>query len=211
MRKLLACLIVLVVFGICSPSFGYLLLYKVSTTVKGADDDTGEQVRIPLKGYLLLNLDDNNDIDDANLILYGRDTDREKKYVMLNYSDSADLLGADLWYVGDFVFVDLWGRDAFGFEIFFSGKTKLRNVGLGSDEKKSIARSIKGVTIVWDGFLLGPSDDQEVSGTAKASATLWNRAIKTINDPLDTWTQDEVGEELVTTLQEKGYEAATLP
>ena len=211
MKRLLACLIVLVVFGICSPSFGYMLLYKVSTTVKGADDDTGEKVRIPLKGYLLLNLDDNNNIDDANLILYGRDTDREKKYVMLNYSDSADLLGADLWYVGDFVFVDIWGRDAFNFEIFFSGKTKLRNVGLGSDEKKSIARSINGVTIVWEDFLLGPSDDQEVSGSAKASATLWTRAIKTINDPDDTLTQDEAVDLLIDILEDKNYEAATLP
>jgi hypothetical protein len=222
MRRLMAGLVVLVILGICSPSFGYLLLYKVSTTVRGADDDTGEKATVPLKGYLLLNLDDNNNIDDANLILYGKDTDKEKKYVLLNDSDTASYLWQDNWYIGDFMFVDFGGQNGFNFEIFLSGKTKLKNVGLGNDEKKSIASSIKGVTIAWDGFLLGSSDDQDVSGSAKARALLWKAAIKAINDPDETWTQDEVivdgkdltgGHEnsLIEMLEDKGYEEATLP
>jgi hypothetical protein len=222
MRRLMAGLVVLVILGICSPSFGYLLLYKVSMTARGADVDTDAKANVPLKGYLLLNLDDNNEIADANLILYGRDTDKAKKYVLLNISDSASLLEGGVWYSGGLMFVDLSGYDPFDFEIFLSGKTKLRNVGLGKDAKKSIAGRIKGVTMVWDGFLLGPSDDQDVTGSAKARALLWKAAIKAINDPDETWTQDEVivdgkdltgGHEnsLIEMLEDKGYEEATLP
>jgi hypothetical protein len=76
--------------------------------------------------------------------------------------------------------------------------------------------------MVWDGFLLGPSDDQDVTGSAKARALLWKAAIKAINDPDETWTQDEVivdgkdltgGHEnsLIEMLEDKGYEEATLP
>ena len=224
MRKLSACLVVLVVFGICSPSFGYMLLYKVSTTVKGADDDTGEKVRIPLKGYLLLNINEYDEIADANLILYGKDTDGARKYVQLNHSDSDQLLGADdeIWYAGDMAFVGIWGNAPFDFEIFLSGKAKWRNVGLGDEEEKFVARSIKGVTIIWADFVLGSSADQDILGSANASATLWNAAVKAVNDPEEPWTQDEIietGKELtgghenslIEILEGKDFEPATLP
>jgi hypothetical protein len=223
MKRLLAGLGVLVMLGMCASSFGYILVYNVSTTVKGADYDTDAKVSIPLKGYLVLNLDDSDgDLIDANLIMYGNDANTPKKqkvYVQLNYSDSADDLGADVWYVADYMFVDFWGRSPWDFEIMLQGKAKWRDIGAA--DTQWVASSIKGVNLVWDGFLLGPGD-QEVSGTANASATLWTAAVKAINDPLETWTQDEVvvtgkdigsGHEnsLIERLVAQHYQAAELP
>jgi hypothetical protein len=213
MKKLMAAVLVMIVMSwLCSTSFGFLFLYKVSTTVKGADDNTGLKVMIPLKGYLLLNLDDTDgEFVDANLLLYGKDTVGAKKYVQIDYASGSGDLEADVWYIGDFAFIDIWATEGpFSFEMFFSGKEALKDIGLGSDDKKEVASSIKGVTIVWDDFLLGPSG-QEVSGSANASATLWTAAVKAINDPLEPWTPDEVVVELIDILDLKGYSAATLP
>ena len=225
MKKVMAIAVMLVMSWVCSSSFGYLLLYKVSTTVKGADADTDSRVTIPLKGYLLLNLSDSNEFVDANLLLYGRDTDSRKKYVILDYNDGTGLLSVNVWYIGNFAFVDLSGGTPFNFEIFLTGATALKNVGLGKDHKKSITGSITGVTIVHNGFLLGPSADQDVSGSANASAIIWFPATKSINGysgKQESWTQDEIistGKDfggkhyksLTELLEDKGFEAATLP
>ena len=58
MRKLLGLVVLLVILSVCVPSYGYFLIYNVSTTVKGADYATDLKTTIPLKGYLVLNLDE---------------------------------------------------------------------------------------------------------------------------------------------------------
>jgi hypothetical protein len=224
MKRLLGLVVLFVVLYMYVPaSYGapasyYFLIYNVSTTVKGADADTDAKVTIPLKGYLVLKFADGCDtLVDANLILYGNDSNtpkKQKKYVQLNHSDDADLLGAYVWHVGDLIFVDFWGRDIFDFEITMQGKESLKDIGFGTT-KQTVASSIKGVTIVWYDFLLGPSPDQDVSGTANASATLWTTGTKYVNQ--NGWTQDEIingkglDDGLLQILENKKYSAATLP
>ena len=217
MRKLLGLAVLFVVLSVCMPSYGYFLIYNVSTTLKGVDSATDLKVTVPLKGYLVLNLDTEGSFVDANLILYGKDSDKVKVYVTLNANDeSDDRLGFDTWNIGDYVFVDFWGRSPWDFEIMLSGKTTLKDIGFGTSDKKSVASSIKGVNMTWDGFLLGSNLSQNVSGTANASATLWNVATKYVND--HEWTQDQIivsgdsdNDGLITILEGKGYVAATLP
>jgi hypothetical protein len=221
----MAITVMLVMSWVCSSSFGYLLLYNVSTTVKGADADTDSRITIPLKGYFLLTLNDSNEFVDANLMLYGRDTDGHKKYVILDYNDGTGFLSVNVWYIDKFAVVDLSGDTPFNFEIFLTGATALKNVGLGKDHKKSITGSITGVTIVHNGFLLGPSADQDVSGSANVTATIWWPATKSINGSSgkqESWTQDETiatGKDfmgvhyrsLTEQLEDKGFRAAILP
>ena len=96
------------------------LTTDLKKAVKGADYVEDSKIRIPLKGDLLLNINEYDEIADANLILYGKDTDGARKYVQLNHSDSDQLLGADdeIWYAGDMAFVGIWGNAPFDFEIF---------------------------------------------------------------------------------------------
>ncbi|MGA2071384.1 MAG: hypothetical protein ABSG97_08530 [Sedimentisphaerales bacterium] len=218
MKRLLAGLVVLVMMGMCASSFGFFLIYNVSTTVKGGDSATDAKAAVPLKAYLVLDLNDSNGLlVDANLIMYGNDANTPKKqkvYVQLNHSDDADLLGADVWYIDNLIFVDFWGRSPFDFEIMLQGKTALKDVGFGTSDKMWVASSIKGDTMVWDNFLLGPSASQSVSGTANASASLWTAATKYVN--AHGWTQEqiiEVGspdhESLIQILED--FVPATLP
>jgi hypothetical protein len=225
MKRLLGLVILFVVLSVCVPSYGYFLIYNVSTTVKGADDNTGAKTTIPLKGYLVLNLDANDALVDANLIMYGNDANTPKKqkvYVQLNQSNDPQIesLAADVWYIGDFIFVDFWNYNfnnrPLYFEILLQGKVALKDIGFGASEKKQVAGSIKGVNMVLDGFQLGPDPNQDVSGTANASATLDLKATQYVN--FHSWTQETIilngdsgRDGLIQILQGKGFVATTLP
>jgi hypothetical protein len=223
MKRLLGLAVLFVVLCVSVPSYGYTgyyyLIYNVSTTVTGGDNSTDAKVTIPLKGYLVLEFADGCDtLADANLILYGNDANTPKKqkvYFQLNKSDDNAFLEAHVWHVSDLIFVDFWGRLPSDFEITLQGKTAAKDIGWGTTHKKQVASSIKGVTIAWDGFLLGPAG-QDVSGTATASASLDLKTTKYVN--ANSWTSDmiiEIGlpghSGLIPMLEDKGYNPATLP
>jgi hypothetical protein len=214
MKRLLGLAVLFVVLCVSVPSYGYFLVYNVSYTVNGADKSTDAKVTIPLKAYLVVNLDDSNDeLVDANLILYGNDASTPKKqkvYDQLNYTGIPGRLGGHVWYVSDLIFLDFWGRLPSDFEITLQGKTASKDIG--TVNKKQAAGSVKGVSIVWDGALLGPDPNQDVSGTATASASLNTAGTKSINQ--HGWTQDQIIEGdggLISMLEGKGYVKATLP
>jgi|WetSurSiteA1Bulk_404760.scaffolds.fasta_scaffold73923_1 hypothetical protein len=218
MRRLLGLAVLFVVLYMCVPSYGYFLIYNISTTVKGADDATGKTVTIPMKGTLVMNIDDSCDtLVDANLILYGKNASGQKVYVQLNYSDSDKFLRGGIWYVGNSMFIDFRGEPPFGFEILLQGKSSLKDIGKGTGNKKSVPSSMNGVAMLWDSFVLGPDANQAVSGTANASATLWVEITKFAN--ANEWTQDTLlgtgtiaHEGLLQILvADKGFSAATVP
>lgn len=193
MKKLLAGLVVLVMFGTCATSYGYFLIYKVSTSVKGVDYET--PTTVPLKGYLILNIDDLSGLQDANLVIYGKNPDKEKVYVVLNYNGN-EYLDVDIWGKGDYYFLELSGSGYFAFGGLLAGKVKAKNIGLDADE--DVASSIKGVFWVEEGMLLDSS--QDITGTGNISATLWMLATKGTNEDPVTWTQDAILEVI-----EEGY------
>ncbi len=217
MRRLLGLAVLSVVLSMSVPSYGYFLIYNVSSTVKGADQLTNAQVTIPFKGYLVLNIaDGNNALVDANLILYGKNTSRNNVYVQLNYRGSGELVGADVRYIGKDMFVGFGSKSPYRLEMLMSGRTALKDISLGTSGKKRVAGSIKGVNPVWGGFLLGSDPNQEVSGTANVSATLWAAATRYAN--ANGWTQDQIvlsgdstKDGLIKILADKGYDSAFAP
>ncbi len=159
MRRLLALFITLTMLSACVPSFGYILVYNISCPVKGVDDGTATSV--PLKGYLVLNLDDvDGDLVDANLIIYGKNPDKEKIYAELDYTSNG-FLDITTESEGDFYIAKL-SSVIFLFEELILGKMKSRNVGL--DEPVDVAGTLKGVFSQEDGILL--DQDQNITGTA---------------------------------------------
>jgi hypothetical protein len=70
MKKLLALLLLLAMTTLCPTSYGYILVYKMKTTLVGVNNVTGKSVNIPLKGYFII---DPNVPHEANLeLLQGR-------------------------------------------------------------------------------------------------------------------------------------------
>jgi hypothetical protein len=216
MKRLLGLAVLFAVLSAWAPSsYGnqltyHCLVYNLSTTVKGADSETDLKAAIPLKGYLVLHFVDGCDTPwDANLILYGNDTNTPKKkvYVQLNMSGD-QFLAPSGWTIGDLMFLKLVGDYPFNFEIMLQGKQTLKDIGFGAPDKRMAAASIKGVDIVEFGFLLGP-DPQAITGTANASATLNTSVTKQVNE--NGWGPDAAVDILTSLLLNKGYVAAILP
>ncbi|MGA2093482.1 MAG: hypothetical protein ABSH16_08770 [Sedimentisphaerales bacterium] len=223
MKKLMAGLVVLVFLGMSALSFGngtYILIYNISASVKGADDDTGLAATIPLKGYLILNLSAPTTVVDANLILYGKDTTKAKVYVNLGYNTPTDQHFVDIRQVGDFFFLEIGEyTDAgpFYFDVFVMGKWKEKSVGPLVAGNKAVASSMKGIFVVWDGFLLGPSADQDISGTSNISLTLNASGTKWANgnnEEDEIKTPAQIVDEVIGLdgmLTDKGFQPAVLP
>ena len=65
--------VLFVILSVCVPSYGFFLIYNVTGPVKGVNDEA--KATIPLKGYLVFQLDDiAGTLVDANLIIYGKDS-----------------------------------------------------------------------------------------------------------------------------------------
>jgi len=218
MKRILGLVVLFTVLSTCVPSFGnYFLLYNVSTTVKGVDyDDAEGAVTVPTKGYLLLTLDDSNEFVDANLVLYGKNTENVKVFVELGYNDIGFLGDTYTWAAYGYFFIYLQGMGYFDFEAQLIGKTKLKDIGLGTTEKKDVASRVKGVIAVWEDMLLDSS--QDIKGTANMSMTLNNRLTKSFNDTEPTWDANSImnGQEIEGVnrgikpdLVRKGYDNAT--
>jgi hypothetical protein len=201
MRKLSAGLVMLALLWMCSASFGYFLVYNVSATVNGVDYETELRVSVPLKGYLVLRLNDSNELQDANLVLYGKDanTPKSKVYVQLNYFESSDSnclkwdIGTPGGEQGNLVSSNFWTyankSSPFDFEWLITGQKSVKNVGYIAGDRK-VASSLKGVFMVWDGMLLDA--DQDIQGTSNISMTLNTAYTKGVNGTNPAWTQDKI-------------------
>jgi hypothetical protein len=179
--------------------------------VKGVNNET--KASIPWKGYFVANLDDTNDVPvDANLIMYGQDSNKHKVYVVLNYSDANGYLDADAWWQGDYAVFNFWAyHTPFEFEGLMIGLAKAKSIGLA--DRKDVVSSMKGTMMVWGRMLFDADDD--IAGTGNLSASLY--AAETIYVNQNHWTQDEImngdgsRNGLIQQLAGKGYVAATLP
>jgi hypothetical protein len=211
MRRLLWLVVVFVVLSACVPSYGYFLIYNVSGLVKGVNNET--KASIPWKSYFVANLDDSNDVlVDANLIMYGQDSNKHKVYVVLNYSDANEYLDADAWWHSNYVVFDFYAyHTPFEFEGLTIGLAKAKNIGLA--DTMYVASSMKGTMMVWSRMLFDADDD--IAGTGNISASLYVPETTYVNQ--NHWTQDEImngdgsRDGLIQQLVGKGYVAATMP
>jgi hypothetical protein len=200
MRKLLTLFVMLAVLGVCAPSYGYLLIYNVSSTFKGVDSDANSAENVPIKGFLVLDMNDPNEtLDDAEMVLYGKDADKAKVYFVETFGGDA---GIDWTVEGDFVTVDLEdSSDPFDYEMRLTGKIADKNVGLGADDKKGVANSLKGTIVSWQGMIF--DDSQVLFGSGITSMTFYPGPTKSYNE--DDATIDEVVADIQSFLEHKNY------
>ena len=194
MKRLLGLTVLFVILSVSVPSYGnsgyYFLIYNISCTVKGADNELA--VSIPLKGYLVLKFADGCDtLVDANLIMYGKDKldNNMKTYVQLNHSASdSTYVDARIYHNGNFIGFDVWSYDRtpFYFELFAVGKTASKNIGYSSTEL--VASSSKGPISVWGNMLLDADDN--ILGTGDVSVSLDLKTTTLANQ--NNWTSDDI-------------------
>lgn len=210
MRRLLVLLAVVGVLGVCAPSYGYILVYKLSSTLKMVETDANTMGNLKLKGYLALDIDDVEEtVDDAEIVFYGKDGDLNDTYIIDRFQGSAD---AEWSEEGEFVTLRVYDHLDYYYEIIVTGKIKEKDVGLGVDELRSTAPSLKGSMINLWGILL--DYDLSLYGSGSASMTLDKNLTKeanggmvpvTVNDVIMAIVQGDGG------LEDKGYVGLIIP
>jgi hypothetical protein len=195
MKRLVVLLTMLAVFGLCAPSYGYILVYNVTSTMKAVDTAIEELLTMPVKGYLVLDYNETDDeVTDSSLVLYGK-VGSEKLFVTVtdvvdNYTESGDYRIAEL---------SITSNPGNHDTTKVVGKEKEKDIGLSEDE--FIATSLKGYVVFNDGALVDPNDVLQVGGTVTFS--LQPKKTKTANIVADT--VDDVINDLTSALILKGY------
>jgi hypothetical protein len=191
MKRLLGLVVLFVVLCVSVPSYGYFLIYNVSGSVKGVNNNA--PASISWKGYLVLKISADSVLD-ANLITYGLDSTKTKVYVEHDFDATGAFKlgvtpGVNISSKGVLLTVDLvcdTVKTTFDFEGFTVGKAAYQDIGSGS--KEWVASSAKGVMIVRQGKLLSSADD--ITGTGTVSSSLWTVGTKYVNQ--NSWTQDMI-------------------
>jgi hypothetical protein len=206
MKKLSAALILLAMVTICTTSFGYILVYKMSMTLNGANNDTGANAIIPLKGYLII---DPNVPAEANLIIFGKDANtprRQKVYIEIRTeSITLDLRNQGDIYQSLKIVID---NDNFELTSLMRGRLIRYNVGPLAGYQE-IPLILNGAACVFGGEILGAGNTiRDITGTAGISMTLWpppTRWANGKNDEIAQKTQEEVVAEAVASLDILGF------
>jgi hypothetical protein len=213
MRKLLGLAVVLAALGVCTPSYGYILAYKVTGGMKAVEWNSGKIISVPIKGYGAIDVNDSNGaVNDKQIVLYGKDASGNLKY----FADSLDEDLAGIYWdttndTAGVVEVDIWDYNSpFNYEFVMTGNVKLTDVGAGS--KKLAASSLSGSLITWWAQLL--DDNQELFGSGAATMTLDTKQSKAANtanikNP-GAITVNDVISDFIVGLQAKGYHPIVL-
>lgn len=217
MKWLLTGVVVTVLLGICSPSYGdYFLIYNTSVSVKGGNAATDKAVNIPLKGILVFHYGSGGLIEDVNLITYGEDFNKPRRqnvYVEHDFSDMvAGQHAVDVNDVnGGYLLMDITEHDSpFYFEGVMLGKWKYMTI---DSQRRKVAGNLTGSFDVWGGCLLGPDISYEnITGIGIVSATLNTKQTNWANgSDFVVKTQDEVITWAKRYLGSKGYVESALP
>lgn len=184
MRKLLGLTVVLAVLGVCAPSYGYILVYKVAGAMKAQEWGSDTLTNVSVKGYLAMDIDDSDEVVDAKMVLYGKGTGGNLVYSVDDFNDSDPNIDDNIYWgnSGRVVELDVWNINhiyPFSHEFMMTGILKSIDVGLGATEKKMAASSLKGSLVAWRGPLL--DSDQDLFGSGAATMTLDTKQTKAAN------------------------------
>jgi hypothetical protein len=205
MRKLVGLVVVLAAFGFCAPSYGYILVYKVTGGMKAVEWNVQKKIiNVSVKGYAAIDINDSNGaVDDKQMVIYGKDASGNLKY----YVDSFDKDHAKvaLYQIASVVELDIWDYNSpFYYDFVMTGNVKATDIGTGS--KQLAASSLSGSLVTWWAQLLDSS--QELFGSGAATMTLDTAQTKAANH--GSLTVDDVVSMFVVGLDAKGYHPIVL-
>ena len=188
MKTLKALMVIAIILAACAPSFGYVLVYNVISRVKGVTD-LDSPIGVAIRGYLVLDINASGDLNEADWLTYGKDTDGIKTYT----SESPDPV---LTVNGRYQTITMDTGD--GWSIIIMGRITAKNIGL--TDKQAIAYTMAGNFIVNGGFVL---DSDQLTGSGAMVITLNSTKTKAANQA--TESIDDVIDDLTTALESAGY------
>ena len=196
MRALKVLIVILVMLGVCAPSFGYVLVYNVVSRVRAVDNDAGKLVGTAVKGYLVMDFNDaNNDFNEAAWITYGKDSESVLVYT------GPDDPGANVTLSGNYQSVSMFTGD--GWTIMVAGK--IVNKAIGLSNRAPIAYTMSGNFIVDSGSVYDGDmfDGDILTGSGAITITLNTVKTKAANQASESI--DDVSGDLTDALDAADY------
>jgi len=214
MKKLLALFVLLAVLGLCMPSYGYVLIYKLQIYGKAVDltDDAVSSVEYgKVKAYMVLEIQPTQDEETP-----------EQMIKQLTDGQSAEIVDSELiiydrykgpkFYVTEFPEIELIltpqpdeelaaitirPYESGQYQANLVGKLKMTDVGL--DKKVDVPQSLAG-SMLMNGFFF---DEEDIIGATTVTGTLEKKLTKIANQE---GSEIDPVEEIIIALEDKGFE-----
>jgi len=137
-------LTLLTVFILCPPAYGEILVYKIAGNIDGIDLEEENNVKMKLRGYLLMDMDfTQNEIAGSTLILSGSDDSQvDLQETIDNIVYEFNVIEKTSKY--EYLSIEFFD-EGYGFDAILTGKTK--NTAIGSGNKQRVAKTLKGSVI----------------------------------------------------------------
>jgi hypothetical protein len=169
MKNLKVWMVITVMLAVCAPSFGYVLVYNTLSRIKAIDSVAETITRVAVRGYLVLDINDAGDVNDAYWLLYGKDNYGDKVYTVEGLDPVMTIQGT---------YASIYATTGGGWVATVVGKRTFKNVGL--TDKQLIAYSMTGNFIIEEGGAV-LNMDQFLTGSGTMGVTLNSTKTKAAN------------------------------
>jgi hypothetical protein len=193
MKRLAVLFVMLAVLGVCSQSYGYVLVYNVSGMVKAVDTQANTMNRTMVRGTLVVDIDEAQGMaTEGTLVLYNRVTRGGQGVYTVSEAVGITIYGNSVAAVMDTGWMG-------GNIIMTGGRKWNRNIGLS--ERKNIANVMDG-SIHLNGNMLFDADEALV-GAGIMTATLNLQQTRVANKNGDSVSA--VVDDIISWLQGRGF------
>jgi hypothetical protein len=196
MKRLAAVCVLAAVLGVCSQSYGYILVYNIAGQAKAGDIQTSMMSRTMVRGTLVMDIDEEQGFATAaTLVLFNRVWG-----------------GAGVYTVSDAVGINIYGNSVaavmdtgwMGGQIIMTGSISTgprRGINIGLADRKNVANTMDG-SIHLNGSMLFNADEALV-GAGMMTAILNLQDTRGANRNADTVGM--VVEDIISWLQGRGF------
>lgn len=178
-------IMLLLILAFCLPSLGDILVYQMTWTPNAMtiNDGIAQLDKRPFSGYLIIDVDTNTPGAEPNnvaLFLYQTST---KVKVDATAGLLFDSNMVDTSNTNFLTFIHLADSNVWDFNAVMIGSTKPNDVGMGKNDKRAVAASLKGSAVFFsDPFGNNISEIGSASVTAKLQSKMTKSANKNEDD-----------------------------
>jgi hypothetical protein len=194
MKRLAMLCVLAAVLGVCSQSYGYVLVYDIGSQVRAVDTDTNLMDRTMVRGTLVVDINETLGAATAGeLVLFHKDWDANGVYTV------SDKVGITIY--GNLV-VAVIDTNAPGGHIIMTGNTGRmwgRNIGLA--DRKNVAYMLNGSIQLNGGVLFDPNESLVGTGDISAILDFWQTRSANMNGD----SVGDVVDGIITFLQSRGF------
>ena len=199
MKRLVMLCVMAAVLGVCSQSYGYVLVYDVWGQVQAVNTEANAIDRTMVRGSLVVDINETQGVATAGeLVLFNRVWRGPGVYTV------SDTAGMTIYGNSVVAVID---TNAPGGKIIMTGNTGRmfgRNIGLA--DRKNVANMLNGSIQLNGGILFDANESLVGGGNISATQDLW----QTRNANMNTESVSNVVDGIITFLQSLGFTELTM-